>query len=99
MRRVHQNIVVNGRDWGDRSVRKHSKFCNEGKWNNFINPLLPADCTDMTLVEIGCNAGLFLRMAKEKGFANVLGIESDLNAYNMALKYRDSLKMDYTVLH
>jgi SAM-dependent methyltransferase len=95
--RVHQNIVLNGQDIGERSSLRYSKFCNEGKWDNFIAPLLPEDCSEMTFVEIGCNAGLFLRMATERGFQRVVGVESDKNAYQMGIKYRDSLGLNYRI--
>jgi len=88
--KVHQNIEIDGVDYGDRKSRKYSNFCNEGKWNNFIKPLLPVDCTDMTLVEMGSNAGLFLRLSKEMGFRYVMGIERDKEAYDMSLEYTDA---------
>jgi len=97
--KVHQNIVIDGVDLGDRTTRKNSKFCNEGKWDNFVDPLLPDNCYDMTIVEMGCNAGLFLKMAKERGFHTVVGVEMvGTNCY-AAKKYRDSLGMDYKVLN
>jgi SAM-dependent methyltransferase len=97
--RVHQNIVLDGQDIGERSSLRYSKFCNEGKWDNFIAPLLPEDCSEMTFVEIGCNAGLFLRMATEWGFQRVVGVEADKNAYQMGIKYRDSLGLNYRIHH
>ena len=57
--------------------RKGSKFHDEGKWETFIDPLLPADCAYKTFVEMGCNLGMYLGLAKEKGFKNVYGVEKD----------------------
>lgn len=54
-----------------------SKFWHEGKWNNFIKPLLPDDCSEMTFMEIGEDVGLYLEMAEDEGFKNVIGIEKD----------------------
>lgn len=99
--KVHQNIVIDGKDYGDKKERKDSKFCNEGKWNNFIKPLLPEDCSDMTLVEFGSNAGLFLKMAKEHGFRDVVGIESNKKNHQAAFAYLKSLPGDlrYTIIN
>ena len=94
--KVHQNIVINGVDYGDHKSRKSSKFCNEGKWNTFILPLLPKDSKDMTFIELGSNAGLYLRMAEDYGFHTVIGLENDPNAHSMAVQYRDSLRMKFT---
>ena len=97
--RVHQNIEIDGIDRGTSQRRKYSNFFNEGKWNNFIEPLLPKDCKDMTLIEIGCNAGMFLRLAKEKGFRNVIGIEKSRNDCKVAKEYRDNLGLDYKIIN
>jgi len=99
--RIHQNIVIDGKDCGEKEERKDSKFCNEGKWNNFIKPFLPEDCTDMTLVEFGSNAGLFLKMAKEHGFKNVFGIESNAKNHRVAHKYLKSLpgELRYNIIN
>ena len=97
--RVHQNIKIDGVDIGDNSKRIGSKFYNEGKWDNFIEPLLPEEWSELTFVEIGCNAGLFLRLAKEKGFKNVVGVEKSKNTCRAGVKYRDSLKLDYKIIN
>lgn len=73
-RRWYQNVDVEGARFEDPN-RKDSKFWNEGKWNNFIAPLLPEERE--TFIEIGCNAGLFLKMATEAGFRNVIGVEGN----------------------
>lgn len=95
MLKVHQNIILDGQDMGDGAVRKDSKFCNEGKWNNFIEPILPIG--DI-FVEYGSNAGLFLRLAKEQEYETVIGLERDKNACEVAKKYRDEHKLDYRII-
>jgi SAM-dependent methyltransferase len=94
----YQNIEIAGEPIiCDNVNRKDSKFWNEGKWDNFIKPLLPKDPTDMTFVEIGCNAGLFVKLAKEYGFKNAYGYEKDKTAYERGIRFRDSLKLDYKI--
>lgn len=93
---MYQNVVIDGVDRGDNPNKKYSSYWNEGKWNNFIRPLLP-DPADGTFVEIGCNAGMYPKMAKEYGFRDVIGIEPSNSAFKMALEYRG--QDDYKLLH
>ena len=72
----YQNIVVGGTRYGKRS-RRGSAFFNEGKWEHFIEPLLPDDCSTMTFLDFGCNYGMYIKLAKERGFETVLGIEGN----------------------
>jgi hypothetical protein len=74
-----------------------SKFWNEGKWENFVLPFLPNDCSDMTLVDMGCNAGLFLKLAEDKGFGKVIGIDSNREAINKAIAYREKNNGTYDI--
>ena len=76
-----------------------SKFWNKGKWDNFVNPLLPTDCKDLTFVDMGCNSGLFLKFAEDKGFKNVLGVDSDKIAVERGLKWRDKQGGTYKMLN
>lgn len=95
--RLYQNI---GADFlCENPKRKDSKFWNEGKWRNFIAPLLLEDCKDQTFVEMGCNAGLFLNLAGERGFRNVVGVEKSRSTCEEALRYRDLLGHDYKIFH
>jgi len=73
--------------------RKYSKFWNEGKWDTFIKPLLPEH--KRTFLEIGCNAGLFLKKAMDEGFVDVLGIESNKSRMVQAQFYREKNKCNY----
>ena len=98
--KYHQNVTIDGRDQpAEYANRKGSNFFNEGKWRNFIEPLLPPDPEDMTFVEIGCNAGLFLKLATEYGFRDVVGVEADIDACRMAEYYRDRHGLGYRVLN
>ena len=98
--RYHQNIALDGKEVpAEYTNRKDSSFFNEGKWRNFILPFLPPDPTDMTFVEIGCNVGLYLKMAKEYGFRDVIGVEADADNCAMAERYRDDSGLDYKILH
>lgn len=97
MRRWYQNIDV-----GDSEIvyegidRKESKFWNEGKWNNFIKPLLPKD--GRTFIEIGCNAGLFLKMAIDTGFKDVIGIEASGRIMDQAKLFKKDNKYNYKLI-
>ena len=98
--RYHQNIALNGKAVpAEYTNRKDSSFFNEGKWKNFILPFLPPNPTDMTFVEIGCNVGLYLRLATEYGFRNVVGVEANAANCAMAERYRDSYGLNYKVLN
>ena len=95
---MYQNIIIDGKDQGQNPAKRHSKYWNEGKWFNFIMPLLP-ESKDSTFVEIGCNAGMFPRMAKGYGFRDVVGVEQSARAYKKALAYREFNELDYKLLH
>lgn len=82
-RRWYQNVAIEGVEIKfEDPGRKESKFWNDGKWNNFIKPLLPND--RRTFIEIGCNAGLFLKMAADAGFKDVIGIEANSRIMDQA---------------
>jgi len=98
--KYHQNVSIDGVDQpAEYTNRKHSHFFNEGKWRWFIEPLLPDDPQDRTFVEIGCNAGLFLKLATEYGFRDVVGVEADAENCAMAERYRDAHGLNYRILH
>ena len=100
MKRLHQNIIIDGKELpAEYRNRKNSSFFNEGKWNNFILPLLPQNPKDRTFIEIGCNAGLYLKLATEYGFRNVIGVEMDKENCEAARQYRDAHGMDYKILN
>jgi SAM-dependent methyltransferase len=95
--KLYQNIPLEGAR-GQNENRIHSKFWNEGKWNNFVIPHLPEDCTDQTFVDMGCNAGLFLKLAEDRGYRNVVGVEKDKTPVAEGLRYRDSIGYNYKIL-
>lgn len=66
-----------------------SKFWNKGKWDNFVLPFLPKDCNGLTLIDMGCNAGLFLKLAEDKGFSKIIGIDRNKEAFRRAVSYRE----------
>lgn len=65
-----------------------SKFWNEGKFNNFVRPFLPNDCKEMTFVDIGCNHGIFLKLAENMGFKKVIGVDSHRKVIQKARQWR-----------
>lgn len=89
----YQNI--NG-EKGEDPTRSKSAYWNEGKWNNYIKPLLPkTDYKDMTFIDIGANNGLFCKLAKDEGFRNVIGVEPDRDAFLRGIEWRDANKYKY----
>lgn len=67
-----------------------SKFWGRGKWDNFVAPHLPENGEGMTLVDMGCNLGLFLHFAEERGF-KAIGIDSDKEAVRRGTEWRDTI--------
>lgn len=90
---------LNGTEMTERDkLEVGSKFWNKGKWDNFILPFLPAECGDMTFVDMGCNAGLFLKYAEEKGFRQVLGVDFNEEAVKRGAQWRDQQGSHYRFL-
>ncbi len=84
----------------DRDKREvGSKFWNEGKWANFVLPFLPENCSDLTLIDMGCNSGLFLKLAEDKGFGRVVGVDSNEEAVRRGLEWRDKSGSKYKILN
>lgn len=96
--RWYQTIKLDGVDavYED-TQRAKSKFWDKGKWDNFIEPLLPEHRG--TFIEIGCNAGLMLKLAKDVGFRDVIGIDSSKTRVKQANLYKNHNKYDYKILH
>lgn len=66
-----------------------SKFWNKGKWDNYVLPFIKEDVSEMTLVDMGCNVGIFSKLAEDMGFYRVVGVEPNKEAFERALKYRE----------
>ena len=75
-----------------------SNFWNEGKWQNYIAPFLPEDCSEMTFVDIGCNAGLFLKLAEDRGFSRVVGVDFNEEAVKRGMEWRDKHNGKYKMI-
>ena len=94
MVKLYQNIDMDGVQVQNEN-RKDSQFWNEGKFNNFVKPHLPENATDMTFVEMGSNAGMFLKMAIDHGFKNAVGFEKDKTPVRIGNQYRDEIGYNY----
>lgn len=90
----YQNITG---EKGEDPRRKDSAYWNEGKWKNFIEPLIPEDLIkeDARFFEMGASNGLFLKMAKDYGFRDVEGIEADPEAVTRGNKWKEENGYDY----
>jgi hypothetical protein len=99
MKQFSNYQYVEGEPMSERDKQEvGSKFWNEGKWKNFVVPFLPKNCSDMTLIDMGCNAGLFLKLAKDRGFKNAIGVDSNEQVVRRGLRYCDSIKADYQII-
>jgi len=91
MKKMYQHIDIPGKELAyEGGDRRNSKFWNEGKWNTFIDPLIPTECIGQPFLEIGSNSGLFLKKAEEKGFRHVFGVERHPDRVMTAEWYKDS---------
>lgn len=93
---IYQHLP--GEPMTDRDVTEAgSAFWNEGKWNNFIAPFLPENGQGLSLVDMGCNAGLFLKLAEDRGF-NSIGVDSNEEAVKRGLDWRDKIGSTYRMI-
>lgn len=77
-------------------IEAGSPFWNEGKWNNFVKPFL-TEKDEITLVDMGCNAGLFLKLAEDMGYS-AIGVDSSREAVEKGIKWRDEKKGRYKLI-
>ena len=75
----------------------NSKFWNKGKWDNFVAPFIKPqdDPRELSLVDMGCNSGLFLKLAQEAGFGQIIGVDSDVPAVERGIRWRDATGGNY----
>jgi hypothetical protein len=91
--------LLDGETMTDRDKKQvGSKFWGKGKWDNFVLPHLPTDYNQLSLVDMGCNAGLFLRFAKDLGFNQVIGVDSNTEAINRGIEWRDKHGYKYELI-
>lgn len=83
--------------WNEKQLG--SKCWGFGKWDHFVKPFLPDDCSELSLVDNGCNAGIFLKCAEDHGFEKVTGVEKRGRVYKRALRYRGRNGGKYTVMY
>jgi len=95
--KLYQNIEIPGEEliYIDRK-RVHSKFWGKGKWDSFIKPLLPKERG--TFIEIGCAEGMFLKMAVDEGFTNVIGIDPHSQRMEVARRFKESSGYPYKLI-
>lgn len=77
-------------------IEANSPFWNEGKWNNFVKPFLK-EKDEITLIDMGCNAGLFLKLAEDMGY-NAIGVDSSKEAVDRGIKWRNENKGGYKMI-
>ena len=65
------------------------------KWNNYVKPNLPFDLKGKVVLDVGCNAGLFLIQAIKEGAEFAYGIEpSDSHKFDNGFDKQAKLVID-----
>jgi SAM-dependent methyltransferase len=71
-------------DKGGNRITYRSMDRGINKWKHFIKPSLPFDLKNKRVLEVGCNAGLFLAECVREGAREAVGIEKDDHYYSQA---------------
>jgi len=66
---------------------------HEWRWKELVGPLVEPDGKDRMLLDLGCNAGFYMRKAQRFGY-KTLGIEMDDNYISQAPKDLEIIKGD-----
>ena len=74
-----------------------SAFWNVGKWNHFVKPYLPKSGWEQILVDMGCNAGVFLNEAEKLGF-KAIGVDSDREAIERGVAWKKEHNKNYDLI-
>lgn len=79
-------------------IELNSRFWNEGKFENYVKPFILEDPKELTFIDMGCNSGLFLKMAENMGFERVLGVDSDHSAVERGVEWREKNGGKYKII-
>ena len=85
------NVMTHSNKWSD-AVFYSKRTFGINKWNNFVIPFLPFALENKTILDIGCNAGIFLIQAIRAGAKFAYGIEPD--GFNLGFYNQCTLVMD-----
>lgn len=76
-------------------VEVGSRFWNEGKYETYVRPFIAESPVQRTFIDMGCNSGLFLKMAEVSGFGACIGVDSDARAIEKGERFRDQEGLKY----
>ncbi len=66
---------------------------HEWRWTELVEPLVPKDGEGRMLLDLGCNAGFYMRKAQKMGYKTI-GVEKDPDYISQAPKNLDIIKAD-----
>jgi len=72
--RFDENLMTHSNKYSDNVFYNLQTF-GTNKWNNYIKPNIPFDLKGKTVLDVGCNAGLFLIESLRAGASFAYGIE------------------------
>ena len=91
----YQEATINGVKMRQRRYRDTSQY----RWETLIEPLLPfRDGTDRRFVELGSNAGFYLRKMADLGFS-AIGVEREKEFYDHAMYWENNDPKGTLTLH
>ena len=66
---------------------------HEWRWKELVEPLVQKDGQDRMFLDLGCNAGWYMRKAQRLGYKTI-GVERDLDYLSQAPKHLDIIEGD-----
>lgn len=72
---------------------------HEARWRDLLAPLIDPDGRERKFVELGCNAGFYLRKAVELNYEHIIGIERDPEFVRQALEFEAPVRIVQADIH